>query len=99
MMTRTLLLYLGIVSTQLAVFGEPASDRKKIAFFENLYKVKLDGVKPLEAYKDPDAFDSAIAKQVGIPRKAFEAVEEKFGWEAERRVRPVRNGQRRMGGR
>lgn len=81
MTTRILLLlFLGFASTQLAVFGEPTSDRKKIEFFENLYKVKLEGVKPLEAYHDPDAFYSAIAKQVGIPKKAFGAVEEKFGW-------------------
>lgn len=59
---------------------EGHADREKVEFFEKLYKVKIDGVKPLEEYKDPDSFYAAIAKQVGIPQKAFDAVEKKYGW-------------------
>lgn len=60
--------------------GDASSDRKKVEFFEKLYKMKIEGVKPLEEYDDPDSFYAAIAKQVGIPKKAFDAVEKKYGW-------------------
>ena len=63
-----------------AAADEAGPDRKKVEFFEKLYKMKIEGVKPLEEYDDPDSFYSAIAKQVGIPKKAFDAVEKKYGW-------------------
>jgi hypothetical protein len=37
-------------------------------------------VKLLEEYPDPDQFYSAIAKQVGIPKIALDAVDNQFGW-------------------
>ena len=49
-------------------------------FFEKLYDTKIQGVKLLEEYSDPDQFYSAIAKQVGIPELVHKAVEEKYGW-------------------
>ncbi|MEC8778811.1 MAG: hypothetical protein VXX28_07235 [Verrucomicrobiota bacterium] len=49
-------------------------------FFEKLYDTKIEGVKLLEEYSDPDQFYSAIAKQVGIPEVVHKAVEEKYGW-------------------
>ena len=57
-----------------------ASDRTRLAFFEKLYKTRIEGVKPLETYPDPDQFYSAIASKVGIPKLAFKAVEKEFGW-------------------
>ena len=62
-----------------ATADEAGPDRKKVEFFEKLYKTKIEGVKPLEEYDDPDSFYAAIAKQVGIPKRAFKAVE-KYGW-------------------
>jgi hypothetical protein len=79
-MKRILLLFLGLLFTQFSVAEESGSDPKRVEFFEKLYKVKIEGVKPLEEYDDPDAFYAAIAKQVGIPKKAFDAVEKKYGW-------------------
>ena len=65
---------------QFSYADEAASDRTKVEFFEKLYKTRIEGVKPLEEYPDPDQFYSAIARQVGIPKKAFDAVEKRFGW-------------------
>lgn len=79
-MKRFLVLFLGLLVTQFSIADEAESDRKQVAFFEKLYKMKIEGVKPLEEYDDPDAFYAAIAAQVGIPKKAFEAVEKKYGW-------------------
>lgn len=39
-------------------------------------------MKPIGEYSDPNQFFAAIARQVGIPKLAFEAVEKKFGWKA-----------------
>lgn len=39
-------------------------------------------MKPIGEYSYPDQFFAAIARQVGIPKLAFEAVEKKFGWKA-----------------
>lgn len=75
-----LLLSLGLLFAQFSLADEAASDRKKVEFFEKLYKMKIEGVKPLEEYDDPDSFYAAIAKQVGIPKKAFDAVEKSMGW-------------------
>ena len=60
--------------------GDPSGDRTKVEFFEKLYDTKIEGVKVLEEYSDPDQFYSAIAKQVGIPEVVHRAVVEKFGW-------------------
>ncbi len=73
-------LFVGLLFATFSLADEASSNRKKVEFFEKLYKVKIEGVKPLEKYPDPDQFYSAIAKQVGIPKKAFEAVEKKYGW-------------------
>lgn len=59
---------------------KPDDDPTKVAFFEKLYGIEIEGVKPLEEYDDPDTFYSAIASQVGIPELAFEALEKEFGW-------------------
>lgn len=60
--------------------ADPADDPQRVEFFEKLYKQKITGVKPLEDYDDPDQFYAAIAQQVGIPQRAFEALEKRFGW-------------------
>ena len=60
--------------------GNPADDPQRVEFFEALYGVEIKGVQPLETYADPDTFYSEIAKQVGIPELARQAVEEKYGW-------------------
>ena len=70
----------GKANAEQGAANEAASDREKVEFFEKLYKVKIHGVKPLEEYQDPDSFYAAIAEQVGIPQKAFDAVKKKYGW-------------------
>ncbi len=71
----------GVVRAAEPAAAEPAADDPTtVAFFEKLYKTEITGVKPLEAYDDPDSFYSAIAQQVGIPELAFEAVGKRFGW-------------------
>ena len=55
-------------------------DPTKVEFFERLYKMDIQGVKPYEEYQDPDTFYSEIARKVGIPQVAHTAVEKKFGW-------------------
>ena len=69
-----------LLLAQVSYTDDASSERKKVEFFEKLYKTKIVGVKLLEDYPDPDQFYSAIAKQVGIPKIAFDAVEKKFGW-------------------
>ena len=73
-------LFVGLLFAHFAHADEASSDRTKVEFFEKLYKTKIVGVKLLEEYPDPDQFYSAIAKQVGIPKITYKAVEEKYGW-------------------
>lgn len=56
------------------------SAAEDIAFFEKTYGQKFEGVKSIEDYSDPDQFYSAIARQLGIPKVAGEAVTKEFGW-------------------
>ena len=82
-MKRMLFLFPVIFLFPLLGFSEslnPSEDRRKVEFFEKLYDTKIKGVKPIEEYQDPDTFYSEIAKQVGVPQIAYEAVEKKFGW-------------------
>lgn len=58
----------------------PADDPQRVEFFEARYGVDIKGVQPLETYADPDTFYAEIAKQVGIPERARQAIEEKYGW-------------------
>ena len=60
--------------------GNPADNPQRVEFFEALYGIEIKGVQPLETYADPDTFYSEIAKQVGIPERARQAIEEKYGW-------------------
>ena len=62
--------------------AEEEPKRGTVQFYEKLYKTKINGVKPIGEYSDPDQFFTAIARQVGIPKLAFEAVEKKFGCKA-----------------
>ena len=55
-------------------------DSTKVEFFERIYKMDIQGVKPYEEHQDPDSFYSDIAKKVGVPQAAHNAVEKKFGW-------------------
>ena len=78
---KALLLSLAVSHSFLTLWAKDSStDRTKVEFFEKLYDTKIEGVKLLEEYSDPDQFYSAIAKQVGIPEVAHKAVEEKYGW-------------------
>lgn len=52
----------------------------KVEFFERIYKMDIQGVKPYEEYQDPDSFYSEIARKVGIPQVAHDAVGKRFGW-------------------
>jgi hypothetical protein len=80
MKSYLLSLFTGLLLVQFSHAEEAASDRGKVGFFEKLYKTKIEGVKLLGDYDDPDKFYSEIAKQVGIPKVALDAVEKKFGW-------------------
>jgi len=80
MKKRIISIWTSLLLAQFSCADEAARDRTKVEFFEKLYKIKIEGVKPFEEYPDPDQFYSAIARQVGIPKKAFDAVEKKFGW-------------------
>ena len=80
---KRILFLLPAIFVPLCGFSEssnPSEDRRKVEFFEKLYDTKIKGVKPIEEYQDPDTFYSEIAKQVGVPQVAYEAVEKKFGW-------------------
>lgn len=55
-------------------------DPTKVEFFERIYKMDIQGVKPYEEYQDPDSFYSEIAKKIGIPQVARDAIEKEFGW-------------------
>ena len=55
-------------------------DPTKVEFFECIYKMDIQGVKPYEEYQDPDSFYSEIARKVGIPQVAHDAVGKRFGW-------------------
>ncbi len=73
-------LTIGVVAAMVAALSTSANE---IAFFEQAYGRKFEGVKPKEEYSDPDKFYTAIAAQLGIPKKAADAVAEKFGWKLE----------------
>ena len=78
---KALLLSLAVGHSFLTLWAKDSStDRTKVEFFEKLYDTKIEGVKLLEEYSDPDQFYSAIAKQVGIPEVVHKGVEEKYGW-------------------
>ena len=78
---KALLLSLAVGHSFLTLWAKDSStDRTKVEFFEKLYDTKIEGVKLLEEYSDPDQFYSAIAKQVGIPEVVHKAGEEKYGW-------------------
>ena len=78
---KALLLSLAVSHSFLTLWAKDSStDRTKVEFFEKLYDTKIEGLKLLEEYSDPDQFYSAIAKQVGIPEVVHKAVEEKYGW-------------------
>jgi beta-lactamase regulating signal transducer with metallopeptidase domain len=51
-----------------------------VAFFEKAYGKKTAGMKPIGEYDDPDTYYSEIAKQLGIPKIAFDAAAKQFGW-------------------
>ena len=74
--------FLNISSLMMIQGAEEEPKRGTVQFYEKLYKTKINGVKPIGEYSDPDQFFTAIARQVGIPKLAFEAVEKKFGWKA-----------------
>jgi len=77
---RLLPFFLSVLFFYQSFATEPSEDRTKVEFFERLYGVQIEGIQPLETYKDPDSFYAAIAKKVGIPNKALAALEEKYGW-------------------
>ena len=54
-------------------------DSTKVEFFERIYKMDIQGVKPYEEYQDPDSFYSEIARKVGIPQVAHDAVGKNLG--------------------
>ena len=79
-MQNIVIIVLALSITRLSIACEESFDRSKVEFFEKLYSTKIKGVKLIEQYDDPDLFYSAIGKQVGIPKIAFEAVRTKYDW-------------------
>ena len=65
----------------LLLLNSVAFSAEDLEFFENRYKVEIEGVKALSEYRDPDSFYSAIATKLKIPQVAFEAVAKKYGWQ------------------
>ena len=63
---KALLLFLAVSHSFLTLWAKDSSTDRTNEFFEKLYDTKIEGVKLLEEYSDPDQFYSAIAKQVGI---------------------------------
>jgi hypothetical protein len=59
-----------------------AAATEDVAFFEKKYATKIEGVKPIGDYDDPDEFYSAIARRLGIPKLAQAAAAKEFGWAA-----------------
>lgn len=59
-----------------------------IAYFEKRYAIKLDGVRPMAEYDDPDKFYSAIATKLGIPALAGEAAAKELGWGPDTQLSP-----------
>jgi hypothetical protein len=57
-----------------------ATGDEDVAFFEKTYGKKIEGVKPIGEYDDPDTYYSEIAKQLGIPKIAFDAAAKQFAW-------------------
>ena len=51
-----------------------------VIYFEKRYQTHIEGVGSIETYEDPDQFYAEIAKQLGIPQLAFDAVSKKYGW-------------------
>ena len=58
----------------------PCASGDTVEFFEKLYETRIEGVKPMEEYQDPDQYYTAIARKLNIPKAAFEEVSKKFGW-------------------
>lgn len=57
-----------------------AAGHEDVAFFERIHQTKIEGVSPIDSYPDPDQFYTAIAKQLDIPRIAFEATAKELDW-------------------
>jgi hypothetical protein len=66
-----------VVDKQTDAVIAPVED---VAFFEKKYQKRINGVKPIGEYSDPDQFYSAIATQLGIPDVAWAAAAAKYGW-------------------
>ncbi len=67
-----------VILVALALAG--ISQAENLEFFEKKYKTKITGVKPIEAYSDPDSYYTAIARKLGIFQLAYDAVFKKCGW-------------------
>lgn len=53
---------------------------ENVAFFEKRYQTKIEGVKAMSEYSDPDEFYSEIARLLGIPKRAMDAAAKKNAW-------------------
>lgn len=70
-------LFLGTFAFHLLGFAQ------ELAYFEEKYQTKFDGIAPKSEHKDLDLYYTKIAKRLGIPAIAFAAVSEKYGWKKE----------------
>ncbi|MFT5107177.1 MAG: beta-lactamase regulating signal transducer with metallopeptidase domain [Pseudoalteromonas tetraodonis] len=59
-----------------------------IAFFEDRYGVKLEGVKPRGEYGNPDEYYDEIAKKLGLQILASEAAAKIFSWGQDNKLSP-----------
>lgn len=64
----------------LILVGTASTRGEDLEYFEKKYGTELSGIKPIEAYSDPDAYYTAIARQLGIFDLALKAASQKYGW-------------------
>jgi hypothetical protein len=55
---------------------------QELAYFETTYHVKLEGIAPLVARKDPQAYYNDVASRLGIIDLAIQTVKQRYGWGA-----------------
>ncbi|GHB93775.1 hypothetical protein [Cerasicoccus arenae] len=58
-----------------------SSGLEELEYFQEKHDKSFEGINPLDTYKDPDQFYTAIAKNLGVHTIAFDAVRNEYGWE------------------
>jgi hypothetical protein len=66
-----------------ALFSAATVRSQEANYFERIYRVDLSDLSPKSEYQDIDAYYTIIARRVGIPKLAREALVERYGWKTE----------------